>query len=796
MNVSEAFRKLVFTQVMLGIVASTMAERNPGLLLVTGAIGAMSWYVTEGPTGKALPRWLINLGALLAVFWLAMELVGRRVYVVAAMGHFTLLLQLLMLYSRKTNREYAQLLVLSLLQMIGASVLSVSMIYGAFLVVYCVVALSTVLLFHLSSTAEHVHEKNLHARPANTAVGRPRHVGNRGAKLQLRLIGVLIGAVCMLVAVAVFVVMPRTGKTQLDFGPVPEAAPRQTGFSNSVTLGGGRIGTGSREPMLNMQVFAAGQSIGQDDYAWLIRGAALDDYDSATHTWRRSPYAMSSDRVYATGQIAQDASVKSNAEFSAHITLRDARQRVLFSVVSTPFGRGSPGPRITQFESEALSEIAMSPIDSEMRATESVIGAVEYTMTWPLMPTRLNFSGEAATGFPPGIDELDPDMLPQAAIGYGLYDQVPEEAGGSIRIGPEEYARGWDVLPQRVERMAMRVLRDAGLSRDPHARHTEQDMEIAAALAQHLRTHFTYSLSNPTPPGGSDPVIAFLFQTHRGHCELFAAGLTALCRSVGIPARVITGFRASEYNTVGDYYVIRQSNAHAWTEIDGGPGIGWVTFDATPTAEVRAEHEVASGLLTSIRAFYEHVEFAWIKSVVAFDSRTQENVMRNINSSIAESTGGRKISFKAVAAWFDEVRQNLFLDQLQWGAVILASSGLLVGVATMVRLYTVRRRRLAALQLGGMPASTRRALSRRLRFYLVMLDMLERHGYSRPAWQSPYSFAQELAEANPMRFDPVVALTELFYEVRFGHREIDDDRRGRIRAHLKQLEHAISGRGH
>jgi hypothetical protein len=72
-----------------------------------------------------------------------------------------------------------------------------------------------------------------------------------------------------------------------------------------------------------------------------------------------------------------------------------------------------------------------------------------------------------------------------------------------------------------------------------------------------------------------------------------------------------------------------------------------------------------------------------------------------------------------------------------------------------------------------------------------MLDMLDRHGYVRPSWQSPFGFAQELADANPMRFDPVIALTELFYEIRFGHRELDGERQNRIKAHLQQLEHAL-----
>ena len=61
------FRKLVFAQVLLGIAAFCLAEQNPSVLLIVGTAAALSWYVVEGPQGKPLPTWLINVGAVLAV---------------------------------------------------------------------------------------------------------------------------------------------------------------------------------------------------------------------------------------------------------------------------------------------------------------------------------------------------------------------------------------------------------------------------------------------------------------------------------------------------------------------------------------------------------------------------------------------------------------------------------------------------------------------------------------------------------------------------------------------------------
>ncbi len=87
---------------------------------------------------------------------------------------------------------------------------------------------------------------------------------------------------------------------------------------------------------------------------------------------------------------------------------------------------------------------------------------------------------------------------------------------------------------------------------------------------------FQYTL---TPPAlGAEPVDEFLFETREGFCEHYASALTVLLRAAGLPARVVMGYQGGELNSMGSYYIIRQSDAHAWTEV-WLEDQGWVRVD-------------------------------------------------------------------------------------------------------------------------------------------------------------------------------------------------------------------------
>ncbi len=104
------------------------------------------------------------------------------------------------------------------------------------------------------------------------------------------------------------------------------------------------------------------------------------------------------------------------------------------------------------------------------------------------------------------------------------------------------------------------------------------------------RTVFLHVESAAAQRRGS--VDAFWFDSRRGFCSHFAGAFVYMARAVGIPARMIGGYQGGEMNPLTGHLVVRQYDAHAWTEV-WLEGRGWVRFD--PTAAV-APARIESGL--------------------------------------------------------------------------------------------------------------------------------------------------------------------------------------------------------
>ncbi len=107
---------------------------------------------------------------------------------------------------------------------------------------------------------------------------------------------------------------------------------------------------------------------------------------------------------------------------------------------------------------------------------------------------------------------------------------------------------------------------------------------MQAALNLFHDSDFRYTLA--PAPLGRDSVDDFLFDTREGFCEHYSSSFTVLMRAAGIPARVVTGYQGGYWNKLGDYLLVRNSDAHAWSEV-WLAGRGWVRVD--PTGAVRPE---------------------------------------------------------------------------------------------------------------------------------------------------------------------------------------------------------------
>ncbi len=134
---------------------------------------------------------------------------------------------------------------------------------------------------------------------------------------------------------------------------------------------------------------------------------------------------------------------------------------------------------------------------------------------------------------------------------------------------------------------------------------------VVAALTLHLRRDFHYSLYAPHARR-RDPVVEFVLGHRRGDCEYFASALALLCRTAGIPARVVGGYRVSERNDFGGYLVVRERNAHTWVEV-WQAGHGWQTIDATPGGgETRVQNAGTWRALSDFSAALADAAGAWI----------------------------------------------------------------------------------------------------------------------------------------------------------------------------------------
>jgi transglutaminase-like putative cysteine protease len=131
--------------------------------------------------------------------------------------------------------------------------------------------------------------------------------------------------------------------------------------------------------------------------------------------------------------------------------------------------------------------------------------------------------------------------------------------------------------------------RSAALARELRAASTSDSDYLRRILRLFREQEFFYTLQPPAL--GEQPVDDFLFGTRSGFCEHYASAFAVLARAAGLPARVVAGYQGGERNPVADYWIVRQSDAHAWTEVwlDGS----WVRYD--PTAAVAPER-IASGL--------------------------------------------------------------------------------------------------------------------------------------------------------------------------------------------------------
>ena len=210
------------------------------------------------------------------------------------------------------------------------------------------------------------------------------------------------------------------------------------------------------------------------------------------------------------------------------------------------------------------------------------------------------------------------EHLPFENVHYEAYSILEEPPETSLPHYPtpvlplavrEQYLQLPPVDP-RIPRLAVEVASGAAM-----------DLQRARAIEHFLRSSFAYTLELPSHEV-ADPLAYFLFTRRKGHCEYFASAMAVMLRTLGIPARLATGFQSGVYNPFTELWVVRASDAHTWVEA-WIPSHGWTTFDPTPPDP----HPAGFAFLAGLSLYLDAAQTFWRQWVVAYDSGQQGSLL-------------------------------------------------------------------------------------------------------------------------------------------------------------------------
>ncbi|HET8730660.1 MAG TPA: transglutaminaseTgpA domain-containing protein [Moraxellaceae bacterium] len=221
----------------------------------------------------------------------------------------------------------------------------------------------------------------------------------------------------------------------------------------------------------------------------------------------------------------------------------------------------------------------------------------------------------------------------------------------------------------------------------------------ATAIEHYLRSHYTYSQQNALASQGVTPMQDFLFGSRRGHCEYFATAMALFLRAQGIPARVVHGYSADNFNPVTGYYEVHRFDGHAWAE-GYIAGQGWATFEATPAYALPTRAERSNVTLAALDR-YARQTVAQQKLLGLHDwKEAASQVLREMTAAWNGLLLAVSAAMAALSAWSTE-------HAIALAGLILALA--MIGLAMWKLRYRIRY----VLVLIGLTLPSRKSLSLR-----------------------------------------------------------------------------------
>ena len=519
---------------------------------------------------------------------------------------------------------------------------------------------------------------------------------------------------------AIFFLIPRIGAGVLQ--KTSGEALRTTGFSDRVDLG--TIGSVKQDPQIVMRVELPDQPAVEKDRFYL-RGLAYDQYNGRSWSHggtRQSSLSLVADGTFLARPTGSRPSGSLSGTIHQDILLEALDTAVLFAA---PFAEFVSGDFLT-LQADAMGGLYL-PVPPSSR--------IRYSVT---------------------------SYVPQL---------VADERTASILAYPDSIRSHYLQVPmgsQMVADLAHRVTQQA-----------TTPFEQTLAIQEHLLENYRYSLENDTATL-NHPLEEFLFTRKTGYCEHYATAMVVMLRTVGIPARLVTGFLATEWNEYGGYFTVRQRDAHAWVEVYF-PHSGWITMDPTPTVSAAA----TTSRWEALSRLGESARLQWDRLFVHYSAKDQLAVVHGVRegSDALRERVSRWISSLSASISQALSRLTRMARTFHPGMLGLITGVIVVGLAL---LFLILRDRIGRWATTHLPISHPQLAI--VQLYTRMLRTVEKHGMRKPPAATASEFSR-LVEQEWKAAGPIVAdVTALYHQGRFSRIPLTPGELSRAAEQLGRLQ--------
>lgn len=482
--------------------------------------------------------------------------------------------------------------------------------------------------------------------------------------------GVILSATMMSIAsvmltVVLFMATPRMEAGVFGRNRDDDSRVQNVGLSQNVDFSGGRILVNRGAAVMRVQFPDEPGRIYDGPKYW--RSHALNQY---------TPRAFQIGRLPVRGQLENTANTRLRIR-----TLRNG------SITRVPW---NPDNRIVHQQITLSSPGDQFPVLATPTRIESSTHRLQWSATSPGdVITQRSIRNAVQAKAWSEIVVHDPDTLRNAPGNYR----------SSVHL------RNFQMLTRQDLQSRTRELVDQITA------NAENPYDACLAIQNYLGSNlFSYSLDLPPLPE-ENPIDAFLWDTRRGHCQLYASAMTLMVRSLDIPARIVNGYRGGTWDADQEAFTITSDMAHSWVEVYF-LGVGWVRFDPAPPPDYSGEE--ANGILEIWNRFSLNSRIFWYQRVVGYQGGFQLSDFQNL--SFANVFGGflgggdRTETQEASAAAPSAGTAVVWIALLTFGTLIL--------------IWTTRNRQRTTAHIPQLTADQRRAQ----RLFLQLREIMKKRG--------------------------------------------------------------------